>query len=104
MGGEQIDEEIEDDEDRASYLVMELQSTTSFRDIDIDKMLEHTSLDDFMRGLYSSQQEVSPTKAKSQLSTAQGLMQALRTGKGLEEIMPEDKVEAFQFGEHELQE
>jgi hypothetical protein len=31
---------------------MELKSTSSFRDIDIDKMLEHTSLDDFMRGLY----------------------------------------------------
>jgi hypothetical protein len=31
---------------------MELNSTSSFRDIDIDKMLEHTTLDDFMRGLY----------------------------------------------------
>lgn len=32
---------------------MELQSTVSFKQIDIDKMLEHTSLDDFMRGLYT---------------------------------------------------
>jgi hypothetical protein len=34
---------------------MELTSTTSFKDnIDIDRMLEHTTLDDFMRGLYTS--------------------------------------------------
>lgn len=31
---------------------MELQSTVAFKEIDIDKMLEHTSLDDFLRGLY----------------------------------------------------
>ena len=37
---------------RASYLYMELKSTSQFRDIDIDRMLEHTTLDDFMRGLY----------------------------------------------------
>ena len=36
-----------------TYLYMELQSTSSFKDIDIDKMLEHTTLDDFMRGLYT---------------------------------------------------
>jgi len=33
---------------------MELQSTSSFKDIDIDAMLEHTTLEDFMRGLYIS--------------------------------------------------
>ena len=32
---------------------MELKSTASFKDIDIDAMLEHTSFDDFMKGLYS---------------------------------------------------
>ena len=47
-------EELDDDADRASYLFMELTSTSSFKDIDIDKMLEHTTLDDFMRGLYTS--------------------------------------------------
>jgi hypothetical protein len=31
---------------------MELQSTVAFKEIDIDKMLEHTTLDDFLRGLY----------------------------------------------------
>jgi len=31
---------------------MELQSTVSFKEIDIDKMLEQTTLDDFLRGLY----------------------------------------------------
>lgn len=31
---------------------MELKSTASFKDVDIDAMLEHTTFDDFMRGLY----------------------------------------------------
>jgi hypothetical protein len=55
--GSIIDEGIEDDswaekDERPSYLYMELKSTSAFRDYDIDKMLEHTSLDEFMRGLY----------------------------------------------------
>lgn len=55
LDNSQIDDEtFEDDSERASYLYMELESTSSFRDIDIDKMLEHTTMDDFMRGLYSS--------------------------------------------------
>lgn len=95
LDGSQMDEEGDDEEDRASYLYMELQSTASFRDIDIDKMLEHTSLDDFMKGLYSSNQATGATSVKSQLSSAQGLLQALRTGKGLEELLPEEKTEAF---------
>ena len=33
---------------------MELKSTATFKDIDIDAMLEHTSFDEFMKGLYSS--------------------------------------------------
>jgi hypothetical protein len=49
------DDDYQDEGDRASYLYMELTSTTSFKDnIDIDRMLEHTTLDDFMRGLYTS--------------------------------------------------
>lgn len=43
---------FDDESDRASYLFMELTSTSSFRDIDIDAMLEHTTMDDFMKGLY----------------------------------------------------
>jgi hypothetical protein len=35
-------------------LYMELESTTSFKDSDVDKMLEHTTMEDFMRGLYVS--------------------------------------------------
>lgn len=42
----------EDAGDRPSYIYMELESTAQFKDIDIDKMLEHTTLEDFMRGLY----------------------------------------------------
>jgi hypothetical protein len=33
---------------------MELKSTSSFKDIDVDAMLEHTTFDDFMKGLYAS--------------------------------------------------
>lgn len=46
------DDMDDDDTDRASYIFMELQSTSSFKDIDIDRMLQHTTLDDFMKGLY----------------------------------------------------
>merc|ERR1711957_420761 len=63
-GAEKLAEKLEDDIDdepmsddpanRPSYLYMELKSTSQFRDIDIDKMLEHTTLDDFMRGMYIS--------------------------------------------------
>ena len=55
LDSSQIDDETyEEDGERASYLYMELESTSSFKDIDIDKMLEHTTMDDFMRGLYTS--------------------------------------------------
>ena len=43
-----------DVENQPQYLYMELKSTASFKDIDIDAMLEHTTFDDFMRGLYST--------------------------------------------------
>lgn len=54
--GEDVDDayDTDDFEGRPSYLYMELQSTAMFKDIDIDKMLEHTTLDDFLRGLYSN--------------------------------------------------
>lgn len=53
---DEVDDGNEDDdvESRPSYLYMELESTTSFKDIDVDKMLEHTTMEDFMRGLYVS--------------------------------------------------
>ena len=46
------DGEEEDFEQKAQYLYMELKSTASFKDVDIDSMLEHTTFDDFMQGLY----------------------------------------------------
>ncbi len=36
----------------ANYVYMELQSTVAFKEVDIDQMLQHTTLDDFLRGLY----------------------------------------------------
>jgi len=77
------DEVFDDDSDRASYLFMELESTTSFRDIDIDKMLEHTTLDDFMKGLYSSAEKTTTTYKEDK---NQNVMSALMTGRGLDEM------------------
>jgi hypothetical protein len=51
----QEDEDLDYDSDvenQPQYLYMELKSTASFKDIDIDQMLEHTTFDDFMKGLY----------------------------------------------------
>lgn len=31
---------------------MELRSTVAFKSIDIDQMLQHTTMEDFLRGLY----------------------------------------------------
>ena len=44
-------------ENQPQYLYMELKSTSSFKDIDIDRMLEHTTFDDFMKGLYVNRVE-----------------------------------------------
>jgi hypothetical protein len=42
---------------------MELRSTSTFKDIDIDKMLETTSFDEFMHGLYINKiQEKEPSE------------------------------------------
>ena len=49
------DEDLEYDSDvenQPQYLFMELKSTGTFKDVDIDEMLEHTTFDDFMKGLY----------------------------------------------------
>lgn len=49
------DEDVDyesDLENQPQYLFMELKSTQSFKDIDIDSMLEHTTFDEFMKGLY----------------------------------------------------
>lgn len=36
----------------SNFVFMELQSTVAFKEVDIDQMLQHTTLDDFLRGLY----------------------------------------------------
>ena len=63
------DEDLEYDSDvenQPQYLFMELKSTASFKDVDIDQMLEHTTFDDFMKGLYVNKVTQS---AASQAST-----------------------------------
>ena len=56
------------------FVKMELQSTVSFREIDIDKMLEHTTLDEFLRGLYVS---AISEPAQGKLTQQQKLMNML---------------------------
>ena len=64
-----------------SYIYMELESTSSFKDIDIDKMLEHTSMEDFMRGLYVTGIEKSQAiKSSSAGDQTKQVMAALMTG------------------------
>lgn len=46
--------EDEDFENMPQYVYMELRSTASFKDIDIDALLEHTTFEDLMKGLYNS--------------------------------------------------
>lgn len=46
--------EDEDYENMPEYVYMELRSTASFKDIDVDAMLEHTTFEDLMKGLYNS--------------------------------------------------
>ena len=45
---------------------MELKSTTSFKDIDIDAMLEHTTFEEFMRGLYMNKVAQKPSQKGQQ--------------------------------------
>lgn len=53
------DYEDDDDFDGASSLsnnvFMEIQSTVAFKEVDIDKLLQTTTLDEFLRGLYNNQ-------------------------------------------------
>jgi translation initiation factor IF-3 len=51
----QFDDDYDSDqENQEEYIFMELRSTATFKDIDIDAMLEHTTFDDFMKGLYAN--------------------------------------------------
>ena len=90
------DEVFDEDSDRASYLYMELESTASFKDIDIDKMLQHTTLDDFMRGLYTT----AKTGESYHEEKAKNVMGALLTGKGLDNLNAE-KDTGLKFGQEE---
>jgi len=82
------DDDYQDEGDRASYLYMELTSTTSFKDnIDIDRMLEHTTLDDFMRGLYTSgTTQATGAGRRKDAPGSSNILGALMSGRGLEEL------------------
>lgn len=95
LDAESVEDGYDEDDDRASYLYMELQSTTSFKDIDIDRMLEHTTLDDFMRGLYTKDR----SEGFSQLEQKEkNVMGALLTGQGLDF---DNQQEQLAFGNEE---
>ena len=62
------DGEDEDFDALGNHVYMELQSTVAFKEVDIDQMLQHTSMDDFLRGLYvrATNTGVSTGKSMSQ--------------------------------------
>lgn len=59
-----IDDEGEFLDGLQNYIYMELQSTVAFKQIDIDQMLQHTTLDDFLRGLYVKAVDSGPSAGK----------------------------------------
>ena len=81
---------------------MELRSTTSFKDIDIDAMLEHTTFEDFMKGMYVS--KVQGRKAESgkpqHMNEYDKMMHQFQTGDqdGLSDIKLEFDSSALQSG------
>lgn len=54
--GDMDDEGFDDfaEDDSKQFLFMEVESTANFKGFDIDKMMEHTSIEDFMKQVYSS--------------------------------------------------
>ena len=64
------EDEFEDDYDnQPEYVYMELKSTASFKDIDIDAMLEHTTFDEFMKDLYLNRIAAQKTTTKGDKPT-----------------------------------
>ena len=59
-----IDDEGEFLDGLQNYIYMELQSTVAFKQIDIDQMLQHTTLDDFLRGLDVKAVDSGPSAGK----------------------------------------
>lgn len=70
------DEDAADSESRPSYLFMEVHSTAKTtkgtkapvakKEIDVEKMVETFSMDDFMKGLYVTHQHTGPSKGTVQ--------------------------------------
>lgn len=50
-------EDSDDDEDRPDHLYMELRSTATFKDVDVDAMVEATTFDEFMGGIFSGRRD-----------------------------------------------
>ena len=87
------DEKDADEESRPSYLFMEMHSTskvikggvTPKKEIDVEKMVQQFSMEDFMKGLYVTHQHSGPSKATVQ-DKNQLIMAALMSGKGLGDL------------------
>lgn len=78
------EEEGEDLENSKEFVKMELQSTVAFRQIDIDKMLDHTTLDDFLKGLYIS---AISDNIPGKMSHQEKLMNMLMGGEDKDEVV-----------------
>lgn len=84
----------------ANYIYMELQSTVAFKEVDIDQMLQHTSMDDFLRGMYVKAMDTPSSAGKKPMNQHDKLLQELmntrddssesKSGKGGPQLMFDD--------------
>ena len=72
----------EDLENQPQYLYLEIKSTASFKDIDLDAMLEHTTFDDFMKGLFKGrvQNQTQQTKNAPMTDNFEQMMAKIMMG------------------------
>lgn len=57
VSGKAKGDESDDDEDTPDHLYMELRSTATFKDVDVDAMVEATTFDEFMGGIFTGRKD-----------------------------------------------
>lgn len=55
-------------QDKAQYLYMELESIAAAKNIDIDAMLENTTMEQFMHGMYTAQKQLGVARSTQEKS------------------------------------
>ena len=73
-------DEDEDPENMEQYVFMEIKSTVSFKEIDIDEMLKHATLEDLMKGMYMNKKV---EKRRVGPSEDEQILEFYQTGKAM---------------------